>query len=55
MNSCLRNSTTCSSGDLRALGMNLQETCEYFNATQYQPYRECTKLLYSFVTFNDGR
>lgn len=56
MRSCLMsNSTGCSARDLGAIGAGVNEICGYFNQTKYEAYRDCTKLLYSFVQFADGQ
>lgn len=54
MRECITsNSTGCSPKDLGAIGAGVNEMCGYFNQTGYEAYKDCTKLLYSFVTFAD--
>ena len=49
------NATGCTPRDLGTIGAGLDEMCGYFNQTKYEAYRECGKLLYSFVTFADAQ
>ena len=56
MRDCLTSNTTgCSPQDLRSIGTVFRDICIYFNETKYEAYEGCTKLLYSFVEYADGR
>lgn len=56
MRACLTSPTTgCPLQDLRAFGASTNEMCGYFNQTGYEAYRDCGKLLFSFVTYADHK